>query len=70
MEQMNCINRGIKKVETFEYCGIFAQGKNSETSREALLGNDSANTTVPRQQIRNTQQWNNWEAVFSTQSVL
>jgi hypothetical protein len=26
-------------------------------------------TPVSRQQIRNTHQWNNWEAVFSTLSV-
>jgi hypothetical protein len=48
-----------------QYCGIYAQGKNCEASRGQLPRNDSANTPIARQQIRNTQQWSNWEAVFS-----
>jgi hypothetical protein len=37
--------------------------------RQPLLGNGSANTPFARQQIPNTQQWSNSEAVFSTRSV-
>jgi hypothetical protein len=37
--------------------------------RQPLLGNDSENMPVARQQLRNTRQWSNWEAVFSTRSV-
>jgi hypothetical protein len=65
-EGLRCLYSSVS--DTYIYCGIFAQGKNCEASRQLLLGNGSANTPVSRQQIRNTQQWSNWE-VFSTRSV-
>jgi hypothetical protein len=37
--------------------------------RQPLLVNSSANTPIARQQIHNMQQWSNWEAVFSMQSM-
>jgi hypothetical protein len=43
------------------YCGIFAQGKNCEASRQQLLGNGSANTPIARKQILITQQQSNWK---------
>jgi hypothetical protein len=53
------------------YCGIFAEGKSCEASRDSrCLENGSVNNSVARQQIRNTHQWSNWEAVFSTRSVV
>jgi hypothetical protein len=32
--------------------------------RKPLLGNGSANMPIARQQLHNTQEWNNWEVVF------
>jgi hypothetical protein len=36
--------------------------------RKPLIWNVSANVPIARKQIRNMQQWSNWEAVFSTRS--
>jgi hypothetical protein len=36
---------------------------------DPLLSNDSVKTPIARQQINNTHQWTNWEAVFSVRSV-
>jgi hypothetical protein len=45
------------------YSGTFAQGKHCEVSRDSVARERLWNTPVARQQ------WSNWEAVFSTQSV-
>jgi hypothetical protein len=46
------------------------KARTTKPAETALLGNDSANTVLAREQIRNTEQWSKWETVFSTRSVL
>jgi hypothetical protein len=53
----------------FICCGRSAESQNCEASRDRLLGNGSANKSVARKQFYNTQQWSNWESLFSKQSV-
>jgi hypothetical protein len=48
---------------------VCARQKLWSQQRQPLLGNRFANAPIARQQLHNTQQWSNWEAVFSTRSV-
>jgi hypothetical protein len=52
-----------------QYCGIFAQGKNCEASRDSRCQGMALQTCLLLSNSFITQRWSNWEAAFSMQSL-